>query len=124
MFVTQEYLDSRPLSNIRDWFRDPPGPARLLCPWGFSRQEYWSGLPCPPPGAIPTQGSNPGLPHCKPILYRLSHQGSPKTKKMWNDTIRDLSWLSLRVMLLGSIQVTVFANGILLRIGFFFFAFS
>ena len=22
-------------------------PARLFCPWGFSRQEYWSGLPCP-----------------------------------------------------------------------------
>lgn len=39
---------------------------------------------------------------------------------MWNDTIRDLFWLSLRVMLLGSIQVIVFANGILLRIVFFF----
>ena len=25
-------------------------PTRLLCPRGFSRQEYWSGLPCPPPG--------------------------------------------------------------------------
>ena len=25
----------------------------LLCPWGFSRQEYWSGLPCPPPGVFP-----------------------------------------------------------------------
>ena len=25
-------------------------PARLLCPWGFSRQEYWSGLPYPHPG--------------------------------------------------------------------------
>ena len=24
--------------------------SRLLCPGGFSRQEYWSGLPCPPPG--------------------------------------------------------------------------
>ena len=24
-------------------------PARLLCSWGFSRQKYWSGLPCPPP---------------------------------------------------------------------------
>ena len=24
--------------------------ARFLCPWGFSRQEYWSGLLCPPPG--------------------------------------------------------------------------
>ena len=27
----------------------------------MSRQEYWSGLPCPPPGDIPTQGSNPHL---------------------------------------------------------------
>ena len=25
---------------------------------GFSRQEYWSGLPCPPPGGLPTHGSN------------------------------------------------------------------
>ena len=25
---------------------------------GFSRQEYWSGLPCPPPGDPPTQGWN------------------------------------------------------------------
>ena len=28
-------------------------PTRLLCPWGFSRQEYWSGWPCPPPGHLP-----------------------------------------------------------------------
>ena len=27
---------------------------------------------------FPTQGSNPGLPHCRQILYQLSHQGSPK----------------------------------------------
>ena len=27
-------------------------PAKPLCPWGFSRQEYWSGLPCPPPGKM------------------------------------------------------------------------
>ena len=25
----------------------------LLCPWGFPRQEYWSGLPFPPPGDPP-----------------------------------------------------------------------
>ena len=30
--------------------------ARLLCPWGFSRQEYWSGLPFPPPGDLPRPG--------------------------------------------------------------------
>ena len=124
-------------------------PTRVFCPWGFSRQEYWSGFQysCPPPGDLPnpgtksrshslqaesspsetpgspdltwiqwkwkwlsqvltvcdpmdcspwnspgqdtgvgsssllegifpTQGSNPGLPHCREILYYMSHQGS------------------------------------------------
>ena len=37
--------------------------TKLLCPWGFFWQEYWSGLPCPPPGIFPTQKPNPGLPH-------------------------------------------------------------
>ena len=27
---------------------------------GFSRQEYWSGLPCPPPGDLPNPGIEPG----------------------------------------------------------------
>ena len=35
-------------------------PTRLLCPWRFSRQEYWSGLPCPPPGDLPDLGIKPG----------------------------------------------------------------
>ena len=30
-------------------------------------------------GIFPAQGSNPGLLHCRQILYQLSHQGSPKT---------------------------------------------
>ena len=29
-----------------------PGP----CPWDFSRQEYWSGLPFPPRGDLPEPG--------------------------------------------------------------------
>ena len=53
-------------------------------------------------GIFPTQGWNPGLPHCRRILYCLSHQGSlwgtqgcvysPKTRgklrfsRMWNHT--------------------------------------
>ena len=28
-------------------------------------------------GSFLTQGSNPGLPHCRWILYQLSHKGSP-----------------------------------------------
>ena len=30
---------------------------------GFSRQEYWSGLPFPSPGDPPTPGTEPGFPH-------------------------------------------------------------
>ena len=29
-------------------------------------------------GIFPTRGSNPGLSHCRQILYHLSHQGSPR----------------------------------------------
>ena len=28
-------------------------------PMGFSKQEYWSGLPCPPPGGLPAPGIEP-----------------------------------------------------------------
>ena len=31
-------------------------------------------------GIFPTQGSNPGHPHCRWILYRLSHTGKPKNE--------------------------------------------
>ena len=41
---------------------------------GFSRQEYWSGLPFPSPGDLPNPGTE--LLHWKQMLYRLSHQGS------------------------------------------------
>ena len=33
-------------------------PYELLCPWD-SRQEYRSGLPCPPPGDLPDPGIKP-----------------------------------------------------------------
>ena len=36
---------------------------------GFSRQEYWSGLPGPSPGIFPTQGLNPHLLHYRWILH-------------------------------------------------------
>ena len=29
---------------------------------GFSRQKYWSGLPCPPPGNLPNTGIEPSSP--------------------------------------------------------------
>ena len=50
----------------------------VSCPWGFSRQEYWSGCHALLQGILPTPGSNPDLPHCRQILHPLSYleQGS------------------------------------------------
>ena len=48
-------------------------PVRLLCPWGFSRQEYWSGLPCPLPGDL----SNPGIKPRSPELQADSLPPEP-----------------------------------------------
>ena len=50
--------------------------CRLLCPWGFSRQEYWSGLPCPPPGDLP----NPGIEPRSPTLQVDSLPSEPPEK--------------------------------------------
>ena len=51
-------------------------PARLLCPCEFSRQEYESGLPCPPPGNLP----NPGMEPKTPTLHVDSLQSEPPGK--------------------------------------------
>ena len=53
-------------------------PARLLYPWGFSRQEYWGGLPCPPPGDLP----NPGFEPRSPTLQADSLLTEPPGKPM------------------------------------------
>ena len=48
----------------------------LLCPWDFPGKS--TGVDCHflLQGIFPTQGFNPGLPHCRQKLYRLSHQES------------------------------------------------
>ena len=49
----------------------PPALARVPSYGGRARastQDVW----------VPTQGSNPGLPHCRQILYQLSHKESPR----------------------------------------------
>ena len=49
---------------------------------GFSRQEYWSGLPFPPLGIFPTQGSNQSLLHWQADSLPLSHLGISLTRQM------------------------------------------
>ena len=52
-------------------------PARLLCPWNFPGENTRVGSHSLLQGIFPTQGSSPGLPHCRWILYQLNHKGSP-----------------------------------------------
>ena len=47
---------------------------------GFSREEYWSGLPCPPPGNRPYSGIEPKSPVASALWadsLPLSHPGCP-----------------------------------------------
>ena len=51
-------------------------PARFLCPWGFSRQEYWSMLPCSSPGGLP----DPGIESTSPTFEADSLPSEPPEK--------------------------------------------
>ena len=61
------------LSVVSDSLR-PRGlqPTRLLCPWNCPGRNAGGGCRSLLQGIFPTQGLNPGLPHCRRILYRLS----------------------------------------------------
>ena len=67
MFINKR-MDKKAVVHIHPW--DSPGKSA-----GVGCHFLLQGI-------VPTQGSNPGLPQCRQMLYRLSHQGSPQ----WNIT--------------------------------------
>ena len=71
MFVAQLCLT---LCNTMDYV----WPTRLLCPWNSADYNTGVGSYSLLQGIFSTQGSNPGLLHCRQILYHLSHQGNPQ----------------------------------------------
>ena len=64
-------------------------PHGLYSPWNSPGQNTGAGSRSLLQRIFPTQGSNPGLPHCRQILYQLSHQGrkllSPDIKAKHNN---------------------------------------
>ena len=50
----------------------------LLGPWGFSKQEYWSGLPCSPPGDLPNPEIKPRSPALQADSLSSEPPGKPK----------------------------------------------
>ena len=57
-------------------------PHRSYSPWNSPGENTGVGSHSLLQRIFPTQGLNPGLPHCRWILYQLSHQGSPKLFKI------------------------------------------
>ena len=53
-------------------------PCGLYSPWNSPGQNTGLGSLSLSQGIFPTHGSNPGLPHCRQILYQLSHTGHPR----------------------------------------------
>ena len=59
--------------------------TRLLCPWDSPGKNTRVGCHAFLQGIFPAQGSNPGLLHCRHILYHLGHKGSPFFKQGQNN---------------------------------------
>ena len=65
-------------SESRSVMSDSLQPHGLYSPWNSPGQNTGVDSLALLQGIFPTQGSNPGLPHCRQILYQLSYKGSPR----------------------------------------------
>ena len=84
-----------------------PTDCSLLAPliMGFSRQDYWSGLPFPSPEDLPDQGSKLGHLHCRQILYHLSFlagiKGRRYKRRSYNARMRSpLNYQTISIILI------------------------
>ena len=85
------------------WVFETPWTVAYQAPpsMGFSRQEYWSGLPFPSPGDLPNPGIEPGFPRIGGRRFNLwatretasTNQGS-KWKERSEFTIALSKWIS------------------------------
>ena len=65
---------SRVLLSVTPWTVACQAPLSM----GFSRQEYWSGLPFPSPGDLPDPGIKPGSPSLQADALTSELPGKPK----------------------------------------------
>ena len=82
---TTQWSEVKSLSRV--WLFVTPWTVAHQASWsmGFSRHEHWIGCHFLLQGIFLTQGSNPGLPHCRQTLYCLSYRGSPEQYNSWNE---------------------------------------
>ena len=56
--------------------------SQAILSWGFSRQEYWNGFPCPPAGDLPNAGIEPRSPALQVHSVLPEPPGKPKNTGM------------------------------------------
>ena len=62
-------------------------PPSLFCPWNSPRKNIGVGSHSLLQGIFLTLGSNPGLLHCRQVLYHMSHQGNPYADRIFSKHI-------------------------------------
>ena len=72
VLVSQSYLDS-----VTPWTVVHQAPLSMR----FSRQEYWTGLPFPPPGDLPNLGIKPGSPALQADSLQSETRGGQISKQ-------------------------------------------
>ena len=101
------YMKVKVKSLSRAWLFATPwivACTKLLCPWGFQGKSTGVGCHFLLQGIFSTQGSNPGLSHCRQTLYCLSHQ-SIDTHNYFTCHILILTFITL-----GYLSI-IFLNG-------------
>ena len=93
----------KPLSSVGVLMTPWTQPTRLLCPWGFSRQKYWSGVP------LPSLGNNTliGAQNCSIKIYKNLKKKSEKSF-IWYVVEFFLFWEILTIHLLGLLRYYLF----------------
>ena len=71
--VTLTHMESKSHSFVSNSLQ----PHGLYSPWNSPGQNTGVGSRSPLKEIFPTQELNPDLPHCRQILYQLTHQGNP-----------------------------------------------
>ena len=75
-----------------------------LCPWGFSRQEYWSGLPCPSPGNL----LNPEIELRSPTL-QVNSSPSEQPRKPENSYMKEKIYIFIQIGSAGWFYIVIIA---------------
>ena len=99
--TAQEQSKCQLLSHIRLFATQLTVTCQAPLSMGFSRQEYWSGWPCPSPGDLPDPGIEPGSPALQGDSFLTEPPGKPSN---WNKGAKDTQ-ICLRTSLLSSSDV-------------------